>query len=66
MNISQKKLEKSKGRLEIKIKDQNLQKLFQQGSSKALIPMQLKVLPMELMQIVFQITITLLNLLNLQ
>ena len=38
MNISQKKLEKSKGRLEIKIKDQNLQKLFQQGSLKALIP----------------------------
>ena len=38
MNISQKKLEKSKGRLEIKIKDQNLQKLYQQGSSKALMP----------------------------
>jgi urease accessory protein len=38
MNISQKKLEKSRGRLEIKIKDQNLQKLFQQGSSKALMP----------------------------
>ena len=32
MNISQKKLEKSKGTLEIKIKDQNLQKLYQQGS----------------------------------
>ena len=38
MNISQKKLEKSKGRLEIKIKDQNLQKLYQQGSLKALMP----------------------------
>ena len=38
MNISQKKLEKSRGRLEIKIKDQNLQKLYQQGSSKALMP----------------------------
>ena len=38
MIIRQKKLEKSKGRLEIKIKDQNLQKLYQQGSSKALIP----------------------------
>ena len=38
MNISQKKLEKSRGRLEIKIQDQNLQKLFQQGSSKALMP----------------------------
>ena len=38
MNISQKKLEKSKGRLKIKIKDQNLQKLYQQGSSKALMP----------------------------
>jgi len=38
MNISQKKLEKSKGRLEIKIKDQNLEKLYQQGSSKALMP----------------------------
>ena len=38
MNISQKKLEKSKGRLEIKIKNQNLQKLYQQGSSKALMP----------------------------
>ncbi len=38
MNTSQKKLEKSKGRLEIKIKDQNLQKLYQQGSSKALMP----------------------------
>ena len=38
MNSSQKKLEKSKGRIEIKIKDQNLQKLYQQGSSKALMP----------------------------
>ena len=38
MNISQKKLEKSRGRLEIIIKDQNLQKLYQQGSSKALMP----------------------------
>ncbi len=38
MNISQKMLEKSKGRLEIKIKDQNLQKLYQQGSLKALMP----------------------------
>ena len=38
MNTSQKKLEKSKGWLEIKIKDQNLQKLYQQGSSKALMP----------------------------
>ena len=38
MNISQKKLEKSRGRLEITIKDQNLQKLYQQGSSKALMP----------------------------
>ncbi len=38
MNISQKKLEKSRGRLEIKIKNQNLQKLYQQGSSKALMP----------------------------
>ena len=38
MNTSQKKLEKSKGRLEIKIKNQNLQKLYQQGSSKALMP----------------------------
>ena len=38
MNISQKKLEKSKGRLEIKIRDQNLQKLYQQGSLKALMP----------------------------
>ena len=38
MNISQKKLEKSKGRLEIKIIDQNLEKLYQQGSSKALMP----------------------------
>jgi len=38
MNISQKKLEKSKGRLEIKIKNQNLQKLYQQGSLKALMP----------------------------
>ena len=38
MNISQKKLEKSRGRLEIKIKDQNLQKLYQQGSLKALMP----------------------------
>ena len=38
MNTSQKKLEKSKGRLEIKIKDQNLQKLYQQGSLKALLP----------------------------
>ena len=38
MNISQKILEKSKGRLEIKIKDQNLQKLYQQGSLKALMP----------------------------
>jgi len=38
MNTSQKKLEKSKGRLEIKIKDQNLQKLYQQGSLKALMP----------------------------
>ena len=38
MNISQKKLEKSKGRLEIKIKDQNFQKLYQQGSLKALMP----------------------------
>ena len=38
MNISQKKLEKSKGRLEIKIKDQNLKKLYQQGSLKALMP----------------------------
>ena len=28
MNISQKKLEKSRGRLEITIKDQNLQKLI--------------------------------------
>ena len=34
MNTSQKKLEKSKGRLEIKIIDQNLEKLYQQGSSK--------------------------------
>ena len=38
MNIIQKKLEKSRGRLEITIKDQNLQKLYQQGSSKALMP----------------------------
>ena len=38
MNIRQKKLEKSKGRLEVKIKDQNIQKLYQQGSSKALMP----------------------------
>ena len=38
MNISQKKLEKSIGRLEIKIKNQNLQKLYQQGSLKALMP----------------------------
>ena len=38
MNIIQKKLEKSKGRLEVKIKDQNLQKLYQQGSLKALMP----------------------------
>ena len=38
MNISQKKLEKSRGRLEITIKDQNLKKLYQQGSSKALMP----------------------------
>ncbi len=38
MNVSQKKLEKSRGRLEIKIKDQNLQKLYQQGSLKALMP----------------------------
>ena len=38
MNISQKKLEKSKGRLEIKIIDQNLEKLYQQGSLKALMP----------------------------
>ncbi len=38
MNIRQKKLEKSKGILEIKIKDQNLQKLYQQGSLKALMP----------------------------
>ena len=38
MNISQKKLEKSKGRLQIKIKDQNFEKLYQQGSSKALMP----------------------------
>ena len=38
MNTSQKKLEKSRGRLEIKIKDQNLQKLYQQGSLKAFMP----------------------------
>ena len=38
MNISQKKLEKSKGRLEIKIKEQNLQTLYQKGSLKALMP----------------------------
>ena len=38
MNTSQKKLEKSKVRLEIKIKDQKLQKLYQQGSLKALMP----------------------------
>jgi urease accessory protein len=34
----QKKLEKSKGKLSIKIKDQNLHKLYQQGSLKALMP----------------------------
>ena len=34
----QKKLEKSKGKLAIKIKDKNLQKLYQQGSLKALMP----------------------------
>ena len=38
MSISQKKLEKSRGRLEIKIKDQNFQKLYQKGSTKALMP----------------------------
>ena len=38
MNNSQKILEKSKGRLDIKIKDHNLKKLYQQGSLKALMP----------------------------
>ncbi len=38
MNTSQKNLEKSKGKLSIKIKDQNLHKLYQQGSLKALMP----------------------------
>ena len=38
MNIAYKKLEKSKGKLEVKIKNNELLKLFQQGSFKALIP----------------------------
>ena len=38
MNIAYEKLEKSKGKLEIKIKNNNLSKLFQQGSLKALLP----------------------------
>jgi len=38
MNIAYKKLEKSKGKLDIKIKNNELLKLFQQGSLKALIP----------------------------
>ena len=38
MNIAYKKLEKSKGKLEVKIKNNELLKLFQQGSLKALIP----------------------------
>ena len=38
MNNSQKILEKSKGRLDINIKDGNLKKLYQQGSLKALMP----------------------------
>ena len=38
MNIAYKKLEKSKGKLEVKIKNNELLKLFQQGSLKALLP----------------------------
>ena len=38
MNNSQKILEKSKGRLDINIKDHNFKKLYQQGSLKALMP----------------------------
>ncbi len=38
MNIASRMLEKSKGRLEVKIKNNELLKLFQQGSLKALIP----------------------------
>ena len=38
MNIAYEKLEKSKGKLEVKIKNNELLKLFQQGSFKALIP----------------------------
>ena len=38
MNIAYKKLEKSNGKLEFKIKNNELLKLFQQGSLKALLP----------------------------
>ena len=38
MNIAYKKLEKSNGKLEVKIKNNELLKLFQQGSLKALLP----------------------------
>ena len=43
MNIAYEKLEKSKGKLEIKIKNNNLSKLFQQGSLKALLPNLMKI-----------------------
>ena len=38
MNNIQKKLEKSKGNLKILINNNNLQKLYQKGSLKALMP----------------------------
>ena len=38
MNISQKKLEKSNGNLKVLIKNNDLQKLYQKGSLKALMP----------------------------
>ena len=38
MNITQKKLEKSKGNLKLFLNNHNLQKLYQKGSLKAFMP----------------------------